>query len=114
MVEDDQVALEAMSDALERMKYRVLRAVGGHEALGVYDQESVDLVLSDLVMPGMGGDNLFAALKKRDPDIKMIVMTGYPLDEVGRQLLEQGIVGWVQKPLDGIIISRMVRKALNL
>jgi CheY-like chemotaxis protein len=51
-----------------------------------------------MVMPEMGGVELYRNLMARDPAVKMIVMTGYPLEHEGRSLLEQGILDWIRKP----------------
>ena len=105
---------EALVETLELMNYRVLSAGDGLEALQVFDQEtSINLVLSDLVMPEMGGVALHAELKERYPNVKMVVMTGYPLAEGGKDLLEQGIVAWLQKPLDGDTLGKTMRQILE-
>jgi len=114
VVEDDAPMREALVETLELMNYRVLSAGDGLEALHVFDQEtSIDLVLSDLVMPEMGGVALHAELKERYPNVKMVVMTGYPLAEGGKDLLEQGIVAWLQKPLDGDTLGKTMRQILE-
>jgi DNA-binding NtrC family response regulator len=114
VVEDDKPMREALVETLEHMNYEVFSAGDGLEALQYFDQEkSIDLVLSDLVMPEMGGVALHAALKDRHPDVKMVVMTGYPLAEGGKDLLEQGIVAWLQKPLDGETLGKAMRKILE-
>ena len=114
VVEDDEPMREALVETLELMNYQVLSAGDGLEALQFFDQDtSVDLVLSDLVMPEMGGVALHAALKERYPDVKMVVMTGYPLAEGGKDLLEHGIVAWLQKPLDGETLGIAIRKILD-
>jgi PAS domain S-box-containing protein len=114
VVEDDQPMREALVETLEHMNYRVLSAGDGLEALHFFDhQNKIDLVLSDLVMPEMGGVALHAALKEKYPEVKMVVMTGYPLAEGGKDLLEQGIVAWLQKPLDGETLGKTIRKILE-
>jgi PAS domain S-box-containing protein len=114
VVEDDKPMREALVETLEIMNYQVLSAEDGLEALQYFDQEkNIDLVLSDLVMPEMGGVALHAALKERHPGVKMVVMTGYPLAEGGKDLLEQGIVAWLQKPLDGETLGKAMRKILE-
>jgi CheY-like chemotaxis protein len=114
VVEDDEPMREALVETLELMNYQVLSAGDGLEALQFFDQEAnIDLVLSDLVMPEMGGVALHAALKERYPDVKMVVMTGYPLEEGGKDLLEQGIVAWLQKPLDGETLGNAIRRILD-
>jgi PAS domain S-box-containing protein len=114
VVEDDAPMREALVETLERMNYQVVSAGDGLEALAHFEQgKEIDLVLSDLVMPEMGGVALHATLKEQYPDVRMVVMTGYPLEEGGKDLLEQGIVAWLQKPLDGETLGRAMREFLE-
>jgi CheY-like chemotaxis protein len=114
VVEDDTSARRALAEVLEMMDYKVITAKNGREALDLFDESngSIDLVLSDIVMPRMGGAALYAQLKKRRPDIKMVVMTGYPKKEEDWKLLEDGMVYWVQKPFQVSTIVETIRLAL--
>ena len=87
---------------LEHLNYTVLTAENGHEALDVYQQHrsEIELVVTDLTMPKMGGAELTKILHQQDPDLKIIALTGYPLDANSKQALIQGDVAWLQKPLD--------------
>jgi len=116
VVEDEPQVLGACRAMLEHLGYRVLTAPSGSQALDLYDQhrEEIALVLADMVMPQMGGVELFQALRSRDADAKMVVMTGYPLAGVeGRALLQQGIVDWIQKPVDLVHLAQLVSGALE-
>jgi CheY-like chemotaxis protein len=114
VVEDDRSARQALAEVLQMMDYQVVTANNGQEALQYFDQSNgrVDLVLSDLVMPTMGGAALYMQLKERRPDIKMVVMTGYPKKEEDWELLEAGKVHWVQKPFKVSTIVETIKKAL--
>jgi signal transduction histidine kinase/CheY-like chemotaxis protein len=100
LVEDDQTTRQALQTLLETQNYHVLTASDGLEALRFYDAAagSISLVISDLIMPHMGGVELYYALQQRWPDVKMLFITGHPLDEESRALLERGGVHWMQKP----------------
>jgi PAS domain S-box-containing protein len=114
VVEDDDAMREALVEMLGLMHYQALSASDGQEALSVFKSTAkVDLVISDLVMPEMGGVALYGVLKEKYPDVRMVVMTGYPLAERGKDLLEQGIVAWLQKPLDADTLARTIKKVLN-
>ncbi|NIM93048.1 MAG: response regulator [Anaerolineales bacterium] len=114
VVEDDPSMRDALVEMLHLMNYQPLSACDGQDALGVFEKNpEIDLVLSDLVMPEMGGVALYEVLKKRYPDVKMVVMTGYPLAERGKDLLEQGIVAWLQKPLDSDTLAKTLRRVLS-
>jgi CheY-like chemotaxis protein len=89
VVEDHLPTRTALVTCLEELNYRVLTASNGREALELYENESnsIDLVLTDLVMPEMGGKALSERLYQISPDLKMIAISGYPLDgekEVGQ------------------------------
>ncbi len=114
VVEDDKAMREALVEMLELMEYRALSAGDGREALQRFERErGINLVLSDLVMPEMGGVALYETLKERYPQVKMVMMTGYPLAERGKDLIEQGIVAWIQKPLDADTLARTIKKVLG-
>ena len=114
LVEDDPDVLIAIMDVLESLNYQVVTAANGQVALQVYQEynSEIDLVLSDMVMPDMEGETLFYALKRYHPDLKMILMSGYPLGMAGAKLMEEGLVSWVQKPIPLQKLSQIVGDAL--
>ncbi len=115
LAEDHDPTREAIRDTLELLGYNVLVATTGREALAMYEAqpERVDLVLSDMVMPEMGGLQLYRELMARDPRLKMMVMTGYPLENEGRALLEQGIVDWIRKPFAPDVLGEKIAALLE-
>lgn len=113
VVEDNRAARLALCDVLQVYQYRTLAAADGQAALEIYRQEKVDLVISDLVMPVMGGIELLQALRKVNPGVKMLIHTGYPLDPTARELVQRGVVAWVQKPVTIERIIEVVQSALE-
>lgn len=115
LVEDESMVLAAIKTMLEDLGYQVLTATNGREALNIYagHHDSIAVVLSDMVMPDMDGLALFNVFKTQRPDIKIILMSGYPLVENGAQFLEQGIVDWFQKPISYGNLSQILNKALG-
>ncbi len=115
IVEDDHPSREALVEIMETLNYHVLPASNGVEALEIFQAQkgAVDLVISDMVMPVMDGAALYNKLKEKWPGIKMIVVTGYPLDQSGKELLNQGIVAYIQKPLRVEVVAQAVRDALS-
>jgi CheY-like chemotaxis protein len=115
VVEDDIAVLEVTQAMLEHLGYKVVTATNGRQALEVYDQhrESIALVLTDVTMPEMGGVALSQTLQSKHPTVKVVALTGYPLERESKDLLAQGIVDWLQKPLDrrqlGQTISRLLK-----
>jgi PAS domain S-box-containing protein len=100
LAEDDQAAREAIKALLVTQNFRVLSAENGTDALKLYRQagEEIRLVITDIVMPGMGGMALYDALKMHCPEVKVLFVTGHPLDEHHRARLEKGSLHWLQKP----------------
>jgi two-component system, cell cycle sensor histidine kinase and response regulator CckA len=100
IVEDDGPIREALSASLETLNYRTLMAKDGQEALGIWQQHKADiaLVLSDVIMPNMGGIALFHALREKESTVKIILMTGHPMEARLEDLRAQGLNGWLSKP----------------
>lgn len=114
VVEDEPATRLAVGEILTALNYRVISATNGHEAMDVIlrADPAIDLVLSDMVMPGMGGVDLFQALEGKDTAIRMVLMTGYPLGSDTRMLLDRERITWVQKPLNSKKLAEIVSKAL--
>jgi CheY-like chemotaxis protein len=115
LVEDDYSTREAMRTLLEDYNYLVLTASNGAEALRIYENKANDiaLVISDLVMPEMGGVALFQTLQERWPEVKILFVTGHPMLEEERAILEQGNVHWLQKPFSVQVFNQAVRGILS-
>ncbi|OGG45199.1 MAG: hypothetical protein A3F84_09405 [Candidatus Handelsmanbacteria bacterium RIFCSPLOWO2_12_FULL_64_10] len=115
LVEDDPTVLATGRAMLERLGYTVLTAADGEEALGVYRARrgEVALVLTDMVMPRMGGEELYEALVEVEPGVKVALMSGYSLKQDLSDLWAKGLKGFVQKPLDLYQLGKVVRQALD-
>jgi CheY-like chemotaxis protein len=101
--------------SLEMLNYRPLGASNGQEALDVFQQHRAEiaLVLSDMVMPEMGGQALAQALRQRDPAIRVILLTGHPLAQEIGTLRRAGIVDWLKKPTDLAQLAQALIQALG-
>lgn len=115
LVEDDEATRVAVAEILQSLEYRVISAIGGKQALEIYDRDpgGIDLVLSDLVMPEMGGRVLFEVLTEKYKEVKVLLMTGYPLGADTRDLLDRRKVAWLQKPFSSQSVARKVRDLLT-
>lgn len=114
LVEDDPEVLAVHRVMLEQLNYRVLTAVTGQEALALYQthRAEIALLLSDMVLPDMEGGTLFNALKRENPALKIIVISGYAPGEKGASLLDQDVTAWYEKPITFEALSKAVRQAL--
>jgi two-component system cell cycle sensor histidine kinase/response regulator CckA len=115
LVEDDASVRILLRDALKKLGYRVIEAKHGLEACLLATQEvsRLDLLLTDMVMPGMGGRELAQHLIAIKPDLRILFMSGFT-DDVG--ILaghEQGTSGFLQKPFTPEVLARTIRKILD-
>jgi PAS domain S-box-containing protein len=115
LVADDEASVrDVASKTLEWYGYRVLEARDGSEAIRVFEEhaEEVALVLLDLTMPVVGGDEVIGALKSRRADVSVIVMSGYGESEVAEKFAGQDVSGFLQKPFTARRLAEDVKKAL--
>jgi signal transduction histidine kinase/ActR/RegA family two-component response regulator len=100
VVEDNAKIQEALAAILEMLNYKVMLAPNGREALDILAKHGheVALVLSDLVMPVMGGKALFYALNKQYPEIKMVMLTGHLMEKELQDMLAEGLNSYLLKP----------------
>jgi CheY-like chemotaxis protein len=115
LVDDEEFVVEVGIKLLEALGYTVLGARSGKEALGVYEmqKDNIALVILDVIMPGMGGRETYDRLKKINPDVKVILSSGYSIDGQTRQILERGCNGFIQKPFTLNEISKKLREILS-
>ncbi len=115
LVEDNETTREAVAESLALLNYQVLIAANGQEALSLYEQHKahIALVLSDLIMPEMGGEELFFALRKRDPAVKVVILTGHPKEQDLKRLQAAGLNGWLLKALSLEQLAQVVAHALR-
>jgi PAS domain S-box-containing protein len=113
VAEDEAVVRDMVVAALERMGYRVVAASTGEEAVRLIDRmgEEIDLLLTDVVMPGMSGPDLYDRARRTRPDLKAVFMSGYTALAIGRPIPE-GIT-LLEKPFSGARLSEVVRTTLG-
>jgi PAS domain S-box-containing protein len=116
VAEDDDQVRAVVRRVLARAGYRVIEARSGGEALALAERhgDAIDLLVTDVVMPEMGGPELGAALKTRRPKLRLLYMSGYTDDSVLRHGILEGEVTFMQKPLTPELLLRKVREALDV
>jgi signal transduction histidine kinase/ActR/RegA family two-component response regulator len=114
LVEDNADLRHALADSLASLGYCVIPADNAATALTLAEQadRSIELVLTDLVMPGMNGVELFNALSPLHPHAQLIVMTGHPMTETRREVMRQ-VQHWIQKPFALNTLTAKVRQLLD-
>jgi DNA-binding NtrC family response regulator len=93
----------------------VLTAKNGKEALDVYknNQYDIDFVVLDMIMPDMGAADTYVELQSIDPAIKVLLSSGYGVDQQTNELLNRGCKGFIQKPFNMQSLSEKVEETLN-
>jgi two-component system cell cycle sensor histidine kinase/response regulator CckA len=115
LVDDEEFIRELGVDVLGQAGYTVLTANNGEEALELYrrKQGQIDLVVLDLIMPGMGGTRCLRKLLEIDPQAQVVIASGYSPDGPTKGTLEAGAKGFLSKPYDTRELLRLVRKILD-
>jgi len=115
VVDDEEFIRSFAKETLERLGYHVIEASNGIEALDIYSStdSKIDLVILDLIMPKMGGDETFRRLKIGDPHLKVLIASGYGIGEHAKEIMkDSGVVGFIQKPFTISEIAETVKSVL--
>jgi two-component system cell cycle sensor histidine kinase/response regulator CckA len=115
LVDDEEFIRELGVDVLGQAGYTVLTASNGEQALEVYrnEQPHIDLIILDLIMPGMGGSKCLAELRKINSQARVLIASGYSPDASTKGTLEAGAAGFINKPYDNKQLLELVRKILD-
>jgi CheY-like chemotaxis protein len=115
LVEDDKSVRELAQRVLEMRGYKVLPALHGADALRIASTPDIriDLVVTDVVMPGMNGREFVEALHGRTPGIPVLYMSGYTNDDIIRRGFTDSTVAFLQKPFSAKSLARFVRSVLD-
>lgn len=113
---DDEAPVRAVgNEILRELGYIVITAESGKKAIEIYKEHSdaIDMVILDMIMPEMGGSETFAALKKINPDIKVLLASGYSMDEHTEKIIKNGSANFIQKPFSLPDLSQMLHIVLG-
>jgi PAS domain S-box-containing protein len=115
LVDDEEMIIEVGEQILQALGYKVLPAISGKEALKIYQnkKDSIDMVILDMIMPGMGGGETYDNLKQINPDIKVLLSSGYSISGQAAEILERGCDGFIQKPFKLRQLSVKIREILD-
>jgi PAS domain S-box-containing protein len=100
IVDDEELVLDVGVNMLEKLGYTVLEAHNGNEAVDIFkaNHHKIKLVILDIIMPDMGGGAVYEKIKSINPDVKVLLSSGYSVDGQAIELLERGCEGFMQKP----------------
>ena len=124
IVDDQEMVRTLVADLLTELDYEVITACDGHDALDRYRQmmeeakahdrpeHPVDLVILDMILPKIDGMETFDRLRELNPGVRVILSSGYDLDDRVNEVLGRGALGFIQKPYHIETLLNMVRKVL--
>ncbi|MCX5806007.1 MAG: PAS domain S-box protein [Proteobacteria bacterium] len=115
IVDDEPDVLVVSKEFLESLGYSVYAVKNGEEAIRLYKEkkDKIDLVVLDMIMPGLSGNETFDRIREVNPQTKIILSSGYSLNSQAQQIMDKGCHGFIQKPFDMTQISRLVRGILD-
>jgi CheY-like chemotaxis protein len=115
-VEDEEIVRKLSVKILTGLGYSVLEAANGVEALQIFKSNAatIDLLLTDVIMPKMNGSELAAEVKELNPEIKVLFMSGYTEDAVIKHGILTDGINYLHKPVTPSNLSKAVREILDL
>ena len=115
IVDDEEMVIKVAQAMLEKLGYRVVVAKDGEQAVDTVKRkgDDIDLVILDLIMPGIKGDKAFDLIHEIQPAMPVILSSGYSLNGQAHDIMQRGCNGFIQKPFNIFELSQKVRKILD-
>jgi CheY-like chemotaxis protein len=115
LIDDDEIVVDVSEMILKNSGYDVVIAKSGEEAIEVYKENHsrIDMAILDMILPDMGGGDTYDRLKEINPGIKVLLASGYDIDYQGRDIMERGCDGFIQKPFNMNELLEKVRGILT-
>jgi PAS domain S-box-containing protein len=114
LIDDEEIVLDVSRQMLESLGYRVFMARSGPQALDVLraNRDAIDLVILDMIMPGMGGGKVFDALREEAPQLRILLSSGYSINGQAMEIMSRGCRGFIQKPFGIKELAQKLRQVL--
>jgi CheY-like chemotaxis protein len=115
LVDDEEMIIDVGQAMLERLGYRVFAAQSGQRAVDVVTKlgNEIDLVIIDMIMPGMDGGKTFDRIREIQPEIPVMLSSGYAINGQANEIMRRGCNGFIQKPFNISEFSKQVRRILD-
>jgi two-component system cell cycle sensor histidine kinase/response regulator CckA len=115
LVDDEDMIIDVGEEILEEMGYKVFLARSGKEAVETYakNKHKIDMVILDMIMPDMGGGEAYDRMKEVDPNVKVLLSSGYSIEGQASDILARGCNGFIQKPFSVKQLSHTIRQVLD-
>jgi len=134
LVDDEDMIIDVGKDILNKLGYKALIARGGKEAIEIVSKArrakrkegkgkkrhapgamptAPDIVILDMIMPGIGGGEAYDRMKEINPDIKVLLSSGYSINGQATEILKRGCNGFIQKPFNIKQLAKRIREVLD-
>jgi PAS domain S-box-containing protein len=115
LVDDEEMIIEVNQDILKALGYKTMIARSGKKAIEIYknNRDKINMVIMDMIIPGMSGKEVYDNLKKIAPEIKVLLSSGYSISGQAAEILERGCNGFIQKPFKLRELSVKIREVLD-
>ena len=115
LVDDEEMIIEVNQEILKALGYKTMIARSGKGAIEIYknSREKINMVIMDMIIPGMSGKEFYDNLKKVEPEIKVLLSSGYSISGQATEILERGCNGFIQKPFKLRELSFKIREVLD-
>jgi PAS domain S-box-containing protein len=115
LVDDEDMIIDVGSQMLNKLGYEPLTATSGKEAIELFEanKDKIDMVILDMIMPEIGGGEAYDRMKEINPDIKVLLASGYSINGQATEILARGCNGFIQKPFSMSQFSQKIREILD-
>ena len=115
LVDDEELLIDVAKQMMEKLGYTVFTAMSGQAAIDSYEskQDSIQMVVLDMMMPDMGGKDVYESLKEIDSEVRVLLSSGYSVDGEAAEIMKLGCDGFIQKPFNLHRLSIKIREVLD-
>jgi len=116
VVDDEEIMRLVAKEALEEYGYDVITADNGEECINIFREnyQKITAVLLDMCMPKISGKVAYSEMKKIDPEVKVLLTSGFRQDDEVQATIDLGVNGFIQKPYTGELLAEKIKKILNI
>jgi two-component system, cell cycle sensor histidine kinase and response regulator CckA len=115
LVDDEEVVIDVAGQLLKKLGYHVIEAGSGREAIQLFRKQcdKIDMVILDMIMPDIGGGEVYDRIKEIDSQVKVLLSSGYSIGGQATDILQRGCNSFIQKPFNMKVLSKKIREVLN-
>lgn len=115
LVDDDEIIQDAVGEMLRWLGFGVVIATNGYDAINLVENapDRFDLIILDILMPQMNGKECYRKIKQINPNLKVLISTGYSTSEDKKELLNEGVVGILEKPFESAQLTQAIQEAMR-